>query len=132
MKANLRKISKNRVYSEDFKKRIVSDFEGGNYSVIELQKLHNISNSLIYGWIYKFSTFNKQGTRVVEMEESSLKKVRDLEEKVRELEAVIGRKQVNIDFLETMIEVAKEELDIDIKKKFSTPPSQDAGKNRKK
>lgn len=132
MKANVRSIRKQRVYSEEFKKQIVSEFESGKFSVPQLEKLHGVSNGSIYRWIYKFSTFNKIGFRVVEMKESSSKKVSDLERRVKELEAMVGRKQIMIDFLETMIEVAKDELDIDIKKNFSTPPSQGSGKSPKK
>lgn len=132
MKANLRKISKQRVYSDDFKKRIVCDFESGKYSALDLVALHNVAESTIYRWIYKFSTFNKQGFRVVEKGKSSTQKVRELEKRVKELEAAVGRKQIMIDYLETMMEVAKDELDIDIKKNFSTPRSAGSGKNEKK
>lgn len=79
----------------------------------------------IYKWIYKYSNFNEKGFRVVEMKQSS-------SQKVKELEATVGRKQIMIDFLEAMIEVAKDELDIDIKKNYSTPPSLGSGKNSKK
>ena len=132
MKANVRSIRKHRVYSDEFKRQIVSDFESGKFSVPQLEKLHGVSNGSIYKWIYKLSTFNKKGFRVVEMEESSLKKVKDLEKKVKELEATVGRKQIMIDFLETMMEVATDELDIDIKKNFSTPQSQGLKINPKK
>jgi len=132
MKANVRSIQKHRVYSEEFKQQIVADFESGKFSVNQLEKLHGIPNQTIYNWIYKFSTFNKKGFRVVEMKDSSSKKVRDLEMKVKELEAAVGRKQIMIDYLETMMEVAKDELDIDIKKNFSTPQSQGSGKSPKK
>jgi len=132
MKTNLRKISKQRVYSDDFKKKLVFDFEEGRYSVLELVALHKVSESTIYRWIYKFSTFNKQGFRVVEEGQSSTKRVKDLEKRIKELEAVVGRKQIMIDYLETMMEVAKDELDIDIKKNFSTPQSAGSGKNEKK
>lgn len=123
MKANLRKISKRRYFSDDYKKRIVSDFESGKFSVLELTRLHKISESGIYRWIYKFSTFNEQGIRVVEMKDSSTNKVKELENRIKELEAAVGRKQIMIDYLETMMEVAKDELDIDIKKNYSTPRS---------
>lgn len=132
MKANLRKISKQRFYSEDFKKKIVSDFESGKYSALELVALHKIAESTVYRWIYKFSTFNKQGFRVVEMKQSSSQKVRELERQIKELEAAVGRKQITIDYLETMIEVAKDELKIDIKKNYSTPQSTGSKKNVKK
>lgn len=120
MKANLRAVKKQRIYSEEFKRSIVNDFESGKHSVPELEKLHGISNNSIYNWIYKFSTFNKKGFRVVEHKKSSQKKVKELEQQIKELQAALGRKQIQIDYLETMMEVAKEELDIDIKKNYST------------
>lgn len=132
MKANVRSIRKQRKYSKEFKKRIVSDFESGKFSVPQLEKLHGIGNSLIYGWIYKFSTFNEQGFRIVEMKDSSSKKMKELETRVKELESAVGRKQIMIDYLEKMVEIAKDELDIDIKKNFGTPQSIGSGKTDKK
>lgn len=123
MKANVRAIAKRRRYSEEFKKSIVQDFESGRFSVLQLERLHGVSNVTIYKWIYKYSTFNQEGYRVVEKKSSSQSKVRDLEKKVKELEATLGRKQIQIDYLETMMEVAKDELNIDIKKNFATPHS---------
>lgn len=123
MKANLKAIKKQRVYSDDFKRSVVKDFESGQFSVLQLAKLHNIGNPLIYGWIYKFSTFNEKGSRVVEMKNSSTQKMKELEARIKELEAIVGRKQINIDYLERMIDIAKEELNIDIKKNFNTPRS---------
>ena len=132
MKANVRSIRKQRKYSEEFKKRIVSDFESGKFSVPQLEKLHGIGNSLIYRWIYKFSTFNEQGFRIVEMKDSSSKKMKELEARVKELESTVGRKQIMIDYLEKMMEIAKDELNVDIKKNFGTPQSIGSGKTNKK
>lgn len=132
MKSNVRLLQKNRRYSDEFKKQIVADFESGKYSVPQLQRLHNIANSLIYGWIYKFSTFNEKGFRVVEMKDSSAKKMKDLEARNKELEAALGRKQIQLEYLEKMIELAKTELDIDIKKNYNTPQSVGSGITKKK
>ena len=132
MKANVRSIRKQRKYSIEFKKRIVAEFEKGKFSVPQLEKLHGVRNSLIYLWIYKFSTFNEQGFRIVEMKDSSNKKMKELEARVKELESAVGRKQIKIDYLEKMMEIAKEELDIDIKKNFATPQSIGSGKTKKK
>ncbi len=132
MKANVRSIRKQRQYSEEFKKRIVGDFESGKYSVCQLEKLHGVRNGTIYSWIHKFSTFNEQGFRIVEMKDSSNKKMKELEARVKELESTVGRKQIMIDYLEKMMEIAKDELDIDIKKNFGTPQSTGSGKTNKK
>lgn len=132
MKANLRSIRKQRRYSDEFKKQLVQDFESGKYSVPQLERLHGVSNPTIYNWIYKFSTFNEHGFRVVEMKQSSNEKVKELEKRIKELEGAVGRKQIKIDYLEKMMEIAKEELDIDIKKNYGTPQSTGSGTIRKK
>jgi transposase-like protein len=123
MKANLKNIRKKRHYSEDFKREIVSVFESGKFSVPQLEKLYGINNVTIYNWIYKFSTFNEKGFRVIEMKESSIDKLKQLELKVKELEQIVGQKQIKIDYLEKMIDIAKDDLNIDIKKNSNTPQS---------
>lgn len=125
MRKNLKSIKKKRSYSEDFKKQLVEEFETGKFSVPELEKLHQISNSSIYSWIYKYSNFNSKGYRIVENKTSSTKKIKELEQQIKDLEAMVGRKQIKIDYLETMMQLAKQELDIDIKKNFFTPQSQE-------
>ena len=123
MKANLKTLRKQRIYSEEFKLQIVQDFESGRFSVSQLEKLHGMSNVTIYSWIYKFSTFNEKGSRIVEMKDSSSQKLKELQTRIKELEGIVGRKQISIDYLEKMIDIAKDELNIDIKKNFNTPQS---------
>ncbi|MFC0877352.1 transposase [Saccharicrinis sp. FJH2] len=130
MKGNLSIIRKQRRYSEEFKRQVVSDYESGRLSVPQLEKLHGINNSVIYAWIYKYSTFNKKGYRVVEHNQSSQQKLKELEKKVKDLEAALGRKQIMVDYLEEMIQVAKDELDIDIKKNYSTLQSRSSAKKK--
>ena len=130
MKANMKLIRKKRKFSKEFKKQIVKDFESGKFSVPQLEKLHGINNRSIYDWIYRYSTFNEQGYRIMEMKKSSTSKVRDLENRIKELERVVGQKQIMIDYLDKMIEIAKEELDIDLKKNFNTPQSPGSGKTK--
>jgi len=132
MKANFKKLRKHRRYSDSFKKQLVSDFESGKYSVLQLERLHGIKKPTIYSWIYKFSTFNEKGYRVVEMKDSTTNKVKDLEYRIKELEAALGRKQIIVDYLETMIDVAKEDLNIDIKKNYATPQSTNSKRKLKR
>jgi len=69
MKANVKLISKQRLFSEEFKKSIVNDFESGKFSVLQLERLHNISSRSLYNWIYKYSQSNGKGQRIVEMKD---------------------------------------------------------------
>jgi len=132
MRTNLRKLRKQRHYSEDFKKELVSLFESGEFSVKQLEKLYGVVKSTIYRWIYKFSTFNEKGVRVVEMKQSSSLKLKELAQKVKGLERIVGQKQIKIDYLEKMIDIAKDEFDIDIKKKHNTPQSTGLERTNKK
>jgi len=118
-----KRINRRRSFSEDFKLRIVELYESGQGTVSELEKGYGLSGAVIYRWIYKYSNYNKKSIQVVEMKDSQQSKIKELERKVKELEQAVGRKQMNIDYLEKMIDLAKEHYEIDIKKNFDTPPS---------
>ena len=132
MKANVKQIRKKRIYSEEFKKHLVLEYEKGKLSVPQMEKLYGVHNQSIYNWIYKYSTFNEKGSRIIEMKDSASKKLKLLEQKVKDLERMIGQKQIKIDYLEKMKEIAKEELDNDIKKNFDTPQSTGSEQTKKK
>ncbi len=131
MKANIKLIQKQRKYSTEFKQQIVSDYESGKFSVSQLEKLHKISNPAIYRWIYKFSIFNEKGFRVVEMKNSSQDRVKELEKRIKDLEATVGRKQIQVDYLEKIVELAKSELNIDVKKNYGTQQLPGSDKTKK-
>jgi transposase-like protein len=118
-----KRINSRREFSEEFKRKIVDDFEKGVLSVPQMERYYRISNRSIYKWIYKYSTYNEKNIRIVEMKDSQTHKLKLLEEKVKELERAVGQKQIKIDYLEKMIDLAKETYSIDIKKNSNTPPS---------
>lgn len=132
MKANVKLIKKHRKFSEEFKKSIVNDFESGKFSVPQLVRLHGINCKSIYRWIYKYSNHNERGQRIVEMKDSSTQKLKALEQKIKELEQTVGQKQIQIDYLEKMIDIAKDELNIDIKKNSNTPQSSGSERTKRK
>ena len=132
MRPTLSQIRKKRVYSEEFKKGIVASFEKGEFSVPQLEKLFGVRNVTIYNWVYKYSSFNEKGCRIVEMAESSQNKLKELAKKVKELEQLVGQKQIAIEYLEKMIELAKTDLNIDIKKNYNLPLSVGSNLTKKK
>jgi uncharacterized coiled-coil protein SlyX len=50
------------------------------------------------------------------MKDSQTTKLKELEQRIKELEQNVGQKQIKIEFLEKMIDLAKQEFNIDIKK----------------
>ncbi len=126
-----KRIRRKRKFSEDFKLKIVKEYESGEFSVVEMTKIYDISYQTIYNWIYKYSKYNKQSIQVVEMKDSQAHKMKQMEARIKELEQAVGQKQMNIDYLEKMIDLAKEHYDIDIKKN-SNSQHYGGSKNTKK
>ena len=118
-----KRIKRRRRFSEEFKLKIVKEYESGEFSVGEMTEIYDISYQSIYNWIYKYSRYNKQSIQVVEMKDSQAHKIKQMEARIQELERAVGQKQMNIDYLEKMIELAQEHYDIDIKKNSKTPLS---------
>ena len=120
MKSRIRRVKKYRRYSKEFKQSIVDHFEQGKFSVKELSLHNSISQQLIYKWIYQLSRFNKKGYRIVEKTNSQAEKLKQLQKENQALKATVGEKQIHIEYLERLIEIAEVELDVDIKKNSST------------
>jgi transposase len=136
--ANLKdyeKLSKkercNRYFSEDFKRKKVSELERNLIGVSELCREYQVSNTAVYKWIYKYSVMRKKGLKQVIEAKSDSKKILTLKEQVRELERIIGEKQVKLDFQDKMIQMAENTYKIDIKKKFSGKHSSGTGSKEK-
>jgi transposase len=132
MRTTIRLVKTRRRFTEDFQREVVKEFEEGSLSVVQLSRLYSISYQSIYNWIYKFSTFNEHGSRIVEMKDSSAAKLKEMEQRIKDLERAVGQKQIKIDYLEKMIDIAKTDLQIDIKKNYDTSQSGGSGRIDKK
>lgn len=126
-----KEVKARRRFTEEFKLKVVRDYEQGIYTALEMSRLFAIAEQNIYNWIYKYSTYNKKKVRIVEMSESSSNKITELQKRIKELERIVGQKQIKIDYLEKMMEVAKEHYGIDMKKNSDTPQSQNSEKTEK-
>ena len=120
MRKTAKLLNKRRKYSEEFRRKIVAEFESGQVSVLQLSRLHSIAFQTIYGWIHRYSEVNAKGTRIVEYQDSSTKKVKDLEAKIKSLEQLVGQQTVELTYLNKLIELASEDLGIDLKKTIVT------------
>jgi transposase-like protein len=127
-----KRINSRRVFSEEFKRKVVNEFEKGEMSVSQLSRCYKINSVQIYRWIYKYSSYNEKNVAVVEMKDSKTNRVQELEKKVKELEQIVGQKQIKIDYLEKMIDLAKEIYSIDLKKNSDTQPSGGSRKTPRK
>ena len=116
-----------RNFSEDFKKSKIRELEKNLSSVSDICKTYSVSRTSVYRWIYKYSVMAKKQVKQVIEAKSDTRKIQFLEQKVKELERLVGQKQILIEFHEKMIEIAEERYGVDIKKKLGSQPSGGSG-----
>lgn len=110
----------NRNFSEDFKKSKVRDLNAGVIKVRDICKLYDVSRTSVYNWLYLYSDTEKSVKTVTQMESEQFK-TQLLLQKVAELERSVGQKQLEIDYLQSCLAVASDELGYDVKKKHAPP-----------
>jgi transposase-like protein len=112
-----------RNFSEVFKREKVRMLEERRVTVRQLSRIYEVSETAIYQWVRKYSTLISKSERIVVEKESEGAKTLELLQKLGELERAVGQKQLQIDYLEKVIELGSEEVGFDIKKKFASGQS---------
>ena len=119
MSTTPRKINTHRRYSEEFKKSRAKDFENGTFSVGQMSRLYKIGESILYTWIRKYGSIPHNQAIIMEVPNSQVEKVKQLEEKLLDLERALGRKQLELDYHKEFLK-ALQANGIDIEKKSTT------------
>lgn len=122
----------NRYFSRDLKREIVRDIEGGALTICEVSRSYSVSRTSIYRWIYRYSRKIKKGTKQIVEKKSQTKKIEALQARIKELERIVGIKQIQLDFSEKLVELGSAEVGFDIKKKYSSKASSTSGNTEKK
>ncbi len=104
-------------YSTSFKQKVISEIESGKFSKSEARRLYDIgSDTSIHKWIRKFGKLHLL-TKVVRIElKDEVFKLKDLERQKKALESALAQAQLKLIVYESIIDVAEEELGIDLKK----------------
>jgi transposase len=108
-----------RVFSTQIKKQVVQDIEAGKCTVQQACDELLVSHTSIYRWIGKFSRYLHKNKRLIVEDKSEAYQTKQLLQKVQELEAALGRKQMELDLLNKVLDLANTEYGIDLKKNFS-------------
>lgn len=109
-----------RYFSESFKKQKVKEIDNKVTTVRQVCNLHEVSRSAVYKWLNKYSFYNKQKVRLIVEPMSDSHKIEELQKRIRELERMVGIKQIELEFKEKMIDIAEEMYGVDIKKKLGS------------
>lgn len=111
-----------RYFSETFKRKKVDELDRNLSTVSEICREYQVSTTAVYKWIYKYSIYRKKEIRQVIEMKSDTKKIAVLKAKIKELEQLVGQKQIQLEFTEKMVEIASDHVGFDIKKKFGKKP----------
>ena len=114
-------LSPRRTFSEEFKRKKVDEILQKISTVTEVHKEYKVTRASVYKWIFLYSDMKKK-TKVIVETESDTRKIQELKEKVAELERALGQKQIQLDFINKMVDLAEEKYKIDIKKKNGGQP----------
>jgi len=109
-----------RSFSEDFKKSKIRELEKNLSTVSDICKTYSVSRTSVYRWIYKYSTMAKKQVKQVVEAKSDTQKIKALEDRIKELERIVGQKQLLLEFKDKMIEIAEADYGVDIKKKVGS------------
>ena len=121
-----------RTFSDALKRQKVKEIEQGLVSVSEVSKSLSVTRAAIYKWIKKYSLTYHKPIRMIVESKSESKKVLHLQQRLAELEQLVGQKQIQLEFLEKLIELASDDLGLDLKKNYGIEPSYGSGKTKKK
>lgn len=124
---------KNGIYSEEFKWKVVQDVLSGTLTKEEARRVYSVKgNCTILYWMRAFSgvTDYRSGGGVSPnlSDMANTSKLQDAQKEIARLKQELQRERMRADLWQKVVEVAEEELHIDIRKKFGArqSPEQDS------
>jgi transposase-like protein len=110
-------------FTEAFKLQVIQDVLSGRLTREQARRVYNIrGNSAVLYWIRKFSgirEYKKPGLSLGSyMSTQSSVESKHLELRVKELEQLLELERMRANLWQQMVEVAEQELGLDIKKKY--------------
>lgn len=115
-------LKQRRIFSEEVRKEVVRDIEKGKCSVLQASRELQVSYQTVYLWLYKYSVHLQKERIIVVQNKSEEYRTKELEKRIAELEAALGRKQMEVDLLNKVLDLASKDLKIDLKKNLSGKP----------
>ena len=121
-----------RYFSEEARIAIVQEIDEENLSKAEAARKYSVSQTAIYRWIRIYSPhYRVPLVKVVEHESDSQKNKKLAAELAQAYES-LGRLQTEHMLLEKIVDLASNELGIDLKKNFESRPSSSSVTHPKK
>lgn len=107
-------------YSIALKKEVVSEYESGA-SIYELNRRYGITGATtVKSWVEQYGREGLRHRLIMIQQPEEQERVRELEEQVQQLEALVAQLSLEKFITECALKVAEEELGYEVKKKSVT------------
>jgi transposase-like protein len=120
---------KRRKYSDEFKWRVVHEVLSGNLTKEAARRVYGIKGkSAVLNWLRKFGGIESRNLAELQPlskqeEKLRMKELSEKDKRIKELEAELSRERLRADLWQKIVELAEEQLNIDVRKKFGAKPS---------
>lgn len=111
-------------YDDSFKKRVASHYLNSDHTLMELGKMYNVRYQAISDWAYEFFGEIAEGQTEIDMQQkkqpqkAETSQTDSTEKQLISLKKELEHERMKVFALETMIDLAKTELGVDLKKNF--------------
>ena len=109
-------------YSEAYKKEIVRRIDANEKTISAIVRDEKLAYASVYRWLETFSVKHQKSVVMVTELTSESERSKRLEAENAKLLTLIGKQQVEIAYWQSLIDVAEERYQIDIKKNCVTKP----------
>jgi len=105
-------------YSISFMRQVVADYVNGDQSLRQVARKYGIVHQLIGEWKTRFSSDIAYQSDIIAMTEEEQKELEALKKQMQALEKKLDYEKMRNFALETMLDLAKEQLGVDVRKNF--------------
>lgn len=120
----LKKVKTRQRYADEFKRKVALDYLSGRFSYSVAAEEYGLSSrGVVREFVKWYRRNNELGLEnaPVDMAKSkstsAVSSAADLQKQISELEAALRLSNLKVEALETMIDIAEEQLHVDIRKK---------------
>lgn len=121
------KLNKHRVFTEQARKSILKEISNG-LSKAEACRKYGMSYTTIYKWLEKYSSSYKTKPKDVIKSKNESNSYKEFQKELKHAYELLGRSQMEVMFLNKLLESISEEYQIDFKKKYDIKLSNGSNK----
>ncbi len=103
-------------YDISLKRKVAFEYLNGDQSTTQLGQYFNVPHQSISRWAKQFSSELAEHTNIVPVTEQEQKEMSDLQKQLKALKKNLEHEQMKNFALETLVDLAKSELGIDLRK----------------